>query len=297
MNRKNRALFICTVLVVAFAWVSTVEATRTAVGLQEEGVPLRLFRRQLETKLQEMAGGPRPEAVRPEPAQRQAILFVSEGFSACIGSVCIGSGCTASACGGSGCGGSACAGSACPGSVCGGSACGGSVCIGSACGVSACGGSACGASGCGGSLCGQSGCGGSLCGQSACAGSLCNNCPPASAAADQNASLFCPLSGRGTGGPGRIVGLDVKTTPQGARVSWIATGFDAERFRIYRLSAELADGPTVLIAEGKALPDRLLEVPVGQAPQDARYRVEVLDATGRAVSGPWVQALAFSLSS
>jgi len=63
--------------------------------------------------------------------------------------------------------------SACVGSLCFGSGCGGSLCFGSTCGASGCTGSNCGASGCAGSTCGISGCAGSVCGATGCIGSVC----------------------------------------------------------------------------------------------------------------------------
>jgi hypothetical protein len=272
-------------LVQAMGWTSaTVDAT---------AVDSPLFRRQLDAKLEELSA---PHAAAPgspgalERAPQMALLFVSEGVSACIGSGCVasacgGSGCGSSACGGSACPGSVCGGSACAGSVCGGSACGGSICGGSACGGSVCGGSACGVSGCAGSLCTQSACGGSLCGQSACAGSLCANCPSSApagertrrgagtgAAAPVETADFCPLT---SGGAARIVGLDARRTGRGVEVMWIAAGAPVTSYRLLRTDAA---SPTArLIGSGVAHEERIVRVLDREPVAGASYLLELRD--------------------
>lgn len=283
MTRLRKLLWLAPLLLLAFAWAATHHAIGDAADRNSDP-DSPLFRQELDTKLRAMDGIEEPPVAKERP-QQQAILFVSEGFSACIGSACIGSGCTASACGGSGCGGSACAGSACPGSVCGGSACAGSVCAGSACGGSLCGGSACGVSGCAGSLCSQSACAGSLCGQSACAGSMCANCPSATqrggAAA---AAAACPLDGDGSfaNGAGRIAGLDATVDDEQAVIRWIATNGDAGKWRVYRVAGQQA----TLVESGVAERDRLIEVVDPEPVRGADYRVEIEDDAGRRLAVP-----------
>ncbi len=272
----RQKLVILSLILVAATWAMvSVEATR-GVPAETSVADSPLFDRQLADKLAEMTLDVNQPLLAPEESAepvQEAILFVSEGVSACIGSACIGSGCTASACGGSGCGGSACAGSACPGSVCGGSACAGSICAGSACGGSLCGGSACGVSGCAGSLCSQSACAGSLCGQSACAGSLCSSCPGDSAAA---AAACTPAHH----GQGRVVGLDATPTFGGTEVTWITTGMQAQSYRLYRLAA---DGSQNLIAGGEARNERMMRILDPAAPAGGSYIVVVEDEAGRQI--------------
>lgn len=266
---RNFLILSLALAAVALSLVS-VEATRNLTA-ESPVTDSPLFDRQLAEKLQQMTVAPEsPVIERQEGSEsvQQALLFVSEGVSACIGS-----GCVASACGGSGCGGSACAGSACPGSVCGGSACAGSICGGSACGGSICGGSACGVSGCVGSLCSQSACAGSLCGQSACAGSLCSNCPGDRAAA----AAACTPAHHGRG---RVVGLDATPTFGGTEVTWITAGMQAQSYRLYRLAD---DGAHHLIARGEARTERIMRILDPAAPAGGSYVVVVSDDAGQEV--------------
>lgn len=277
MSRLRRPIVTIPLVFAALIFAASLQAMRSIAHVSTDpDAASPLFRSQLDEKLRDMSGI-KPAVVQRETAPKQALIFVSEGVSACIGS-----GCVASACGGSGCGGSGCAGSACPGSVCGGSACAGSICGGSACGGSVCGGSACGVSGCVGSLCSQSACAGSLCGQSACAGSLCSHCPSTTA----GFLPFCPLQGDGSfsNAAGRIAALNV--SPRGGEnvIRWIATEGQVQSFRLFR--AERKGARFSLVAAGLQQPERLMEINDPHARNGAVYRLEIGDDAGRHLTVP-----------
>ncbi|MDI1475971.1 hypothetical protein [Polyangium sp. y55x31] len=214
-----------------------------------------LFAQQLDKKLKEMDGVSTPPSAPPQEKEEHAFFFPSGAISGCAASGCALSACGGSGCPASGCAGSVCAGSACAGSTCAGSGCAGSVCVGSGCASSTCAGSACAGS--------------------VCVGSACPSCAAASPRACGEGSTNEVF--------GRIVGLNVEASREGAAISWIASGSSLGRYRVYRMPAD-PEGTSVLIEEGEARADRLTRVVDSTSSGSTGYRVEIWDEFGHAFS-------------